>query len=225
MLIPAALTSFFAGITEPIDFTYLFAAPVLWIIYSLLSATMNTVMFIFGSIDMAAENWIPLWANHWQTFLVQFTVGIIFAILTFFIFKFMIVKFDYATPGREKDDEDVHLLNKKEYQAKKESAASSTTTTSPANNGKEVDPYIERATAFLDLLGGSSNIKEISSCATRLRVTVVDPAKLGSDAQFRAAKAISVVHHNQAIQIIVGLDVAQVLEAMQELRKQDSKQD
>ena len=233
LLIPAALTSFFAGITEPIDFTYLFAAPILWVIYSLLSATMNTIMFslgvvgnfIFGSIDMAAENWIPLWANHWQTFLVQFIVGIIFAILTFFIFKFMIVKFDYATPGREKDDEDVHLLNKKEYQAKKESASSATTTARPSENEKETDPYVERATAFLDLLGGSSNIKEISSCATRLRVTVADPDKMGSDAQFKAAKAINVVHHGKAIQVIVGLDVAQVLEAMQELRKQDNKQD
>ncbi|MBI0120818.1 MULTISPECIES: alpha-glucoside-specific PTS transporter subunit IIBC [Lactobacillus] len=231
LLIPAALTSFFAGITEPIDFTYLFAAPVLWVIYSLLSATMNTIMFslgvvgnfIFGSIDMAAENWIPLWANHWQTFLVQFTVGIIFAILTFFIFKFMIVKFDYATPGREKDDEDVHLLNKKEYQAKKESAAAATITAQPVKKEKETDPYIERATAFLDLLGGSSNIKEISSCATRLRVTVADPDKMGSDAQFKAAKAVNVVHHGKAVQIIVGLDVAQVLEAMQELRKQDNK--
>ncbi|MCX0291039.1 alpha-glucoside-specific PTS transporter subunit IIBC [Lactobacillus kullabergensis] len=231
LLIPAALTSFFAGITEPIDFTYLFAAPVLWVIYSLLSATMNTIMFslgvvgnfIFGSIDMAAENWIPLWANHWQTFLVQFTVGIIFAILTFFIFKFMIVKFDYATPGREKDDEDVHLLNKKEYQAKKESAAAATITAQPVKKEKETDPYIERATAFLDLLGGSSNIKEISSCATRLRVTVADPDKMGSDAQFKADKAVNVVHHGKAVQIIVGLDVAQVLEAMQELRKQDNK--
>lgn len=233
LLIPAALTSFFAGITEPIDFTYLFAAPVLWIIYSLLSATMNTIMFsfgvvgnfIFGSIDMAAENWIPLWANHWQTFLVQFTIGIIFAILTFFIFKFMIVKFDYATPGREKDDEDVHLLNKKEYQAKKESAAGATTTAQLSKKEKETDPYVERATAFLDLLGGSSNIKELSSCATRLRVTVADPNKMGSDAQFKAAKAVNVVHHGKAIQVIVGLDVAQVLEAMQELRKQDNKQD
>ncbi|KJY55566.1 PTS Glc IIBC [Lactobacillus kimbladii] len=233
LLIPAALTSFFAGITEPIDFTYLFAAPILWVIYSLLSATMNTIMFsfgvvgnfIFGSIDMAAENWIPLWANHWQTFLVQFTIGIIFAILTFFIFKFMIIKFDYATPGREKDDEDVHLLNKKEYQAKKESASSATTTARPSKNEKETDPYVERATAFLDLLGGSSNIKELSSCATRLRVTVADPNKMGSDAQFKSAKAVNVVHHGKAIQVIVGLDVAQVLEAMQELRKQDNKQD
>ncbi|WEV70786.1 alpha-glucoside-specific PTS transporter subunit IIBC [Lactobacillus sp. ESL0785] len=228
LLIPAALTSFFAGITEPIDFTYLFAAPVLWIVYSVLAATMNTVMFslgvvgnfTLGGIDMAAENWIPLWANHWQTYLVQFAVGIVFAIITFFVFKFMIEKFNYATPGREEDDEEVHLLNKKEYEAKKADQDQAASTDSA-----ETDPYIVRATAFLDLLGGSSNIKELSSCATRLRVSVKDPDKLGSDAQFKASKAINVVHHGKAIQVIVGLDVAQVLEAMQELRKNDISQD
>ncbi len=81
----------------------------------------------------------------------------------------------------------------------------------------ESDPYIARAQAYLELLGGSSNIEEISSCATRLRVTVKDPDKLGSDAQFKANKAVNVVHHGKAIQVIVGLDVAQVLERMQAL--------
>lgn len=224
LLIPAALTSFLAGITEPIDFTYLFAAPVLWIIYSLLSATMNTIMFSLGvvgnmtggAIDIAAENWIPLWNNHWQTYLVEFLVGIVFAVITFFVFKIMIEKFNYITPGREDDDEDVHLLNKKEYQAKKAKQQAQT-----SGNAVESDPYITRATAFLDLLGGSANITELSSCATRLRVSVKDPAKMGSDDQFKEAKAINVVHHGKAIQVIVGLDVAQVLEAMQELMKND----
>lgn len=225
LLIPAALTSFFAGITEPIDFTYLFAAPALWIVYSILAATMNTVMFsfgvvgnfIFGSIDMAAENWIPLWANHWQTYMVQFAVGIIFAFLTFFVFKLMIERFDYVTPGREEDSEDVHLLDKSEYQAKKAIPKSETSNGQSSGN----DPYIDRATAFLDLLGGQENIAELTSCATRLRVSVKDPDKLATDAQFKEAKAINVVHHGKAIQVIVGLDVAQVLEAMQELIKSD----
>lgn len=225
LLIPAALTSFFAGITEPIDFTYLFAAPALWIVYSILAATMNTVMFsfgvvgnfIFGSIDMAAENWIPLWANHWQTYMVQFAVGIIFAFLTFFVFKLMIERFDYVTPGREEDSEDVHLLDKSEYQAKKAIPKFETSNGQSSGN----DPYIDRATAFLDLLGGQENIAELTSCATRLRVSVKDPDKLATDAQFKEAKAINVVHHGKAIQVIVGLDVAQVLEAMQELIKSD----
>lgn len=217
LLIPAALTAVLAGVTEPVDFTYLFAAPVLWIIYSVLSATMNTIMWGFGlrgnmtdgAIGIASMNWIPLWQNHWQTYVMQFIVGIIFAIITFFIFKEMIKKFNYVTPGREADDEEVHLLNKKEYKAKK--AAQN------AEQENAGDPYIGRATAYLDLLGGASNIAELSSCATRLRVTVNDPDKVGNDAQFRAAKAVSVVRHGKALQVIVGLDVPQVLESIQGL--------
>ncbi|GFZ27401.1 alpha-glucoside-specific PTS transporter subunit IIBC [Lactobacillus corticis] len=222
LLIPAALTSALAGITEPVDFTYLFAAPLLWIIYSLLSATMNTIMNAFGlvgnmtdgAIGIAAQNWIPLWANHWKVYVMEFIVGIAFAILTFFIFKIMIEKNNYITPGREADDEDVHLLNKKEYKEKKAAQAEA-----------ESDPYIGRARAYLELLGGADNIEELSSCATRLRVTVADPNKLGSDAQFRANKAVNVVHHGKAIQVIVGLDVAQVLEKMQGIIKDQSGKD
>lgn len=219
MLIPAALTSVLAGITEPIDFTYLFAAPVLWVVYSVLSATMNTVMWAFGlrgfmsdgAIGIASMNWIPLWPNHWKTYVMEFIVGIIFGIITYFVFKIMIEKFNYITPGREADDQDVHLLSKKEYKAKKAAEAA----------GKDAnDPYIERATAYLELLGGPSNITELSSCATRLRVSVADPNKVASDAAFKANKAVNVVHHGKAIQVIVGLDVPQVLDEMNTLMQQ-----
>lgn len=219
LLIPAALTSVLAGITEPIDFTYLFAAPVLWVVYSVLSATMNTVMWAFGlrgfmsdgAIGIASMNWIPLWPNHWKTYVMEFIVGIIFGIITYFVFKIMIEKFNYITPGREADDQDVHLLSKKEYKAKKAAEAA----------GKDAnDPYIERATAYLELLGGPSNITELSSCATRLRVSVADPNKVASDAAFKANKAVNVVHHGKAIQVIVGLDVPQVLDEMNTLMQQ-----
>lgn len=217
LLIPAGLTSFLAGITEPVDFTYLFAAPVLWIIYSILAATMNTIMWCFGlrgnitdgAIGIAAQNWIPLWQNHWHVYMMEFIVGLIFAVITFFIFKIMIEKFNYVTPGREADDQDVHLLNKKEYKEKK-----------AAEKAGESDPYTARAKAYLELLGGPNNIEELSSCATRLRVTVKDPSKMGSDAEFKANKAVNVVHHGKAIQVIVGLDVPQVLEHMQTLMEQ-----
>lgn len=220
LMIPTALTAVLAGVTEPVDFTYLFAAPVLWVIYSVLSATMNTVMWCLGlrgnmtdgAIGIAAQNWIPLWQNHWQTYVMEFIVGIIFAVITFFIFKFMILKFNYITPGREADDEEVHLLNKKEYKEKKAEEKQ-------ARNSN--NPYEVRAEAYLQLLGGSQNIEEISSCATRLRVTVKDPKQVGTDGQFRANKAVSVVRHGKAIQVIVGLDVTQVLEKMQALMDQE----
>ena len=81
-------------------------------------------------------------------------------------------------------------------------------------------PYIARATAYLDLLGGASNITELSSCATRLRVSVADPSKVTPDSQFKANKAVNVVHHGKALQVIVGLDVPQVLDEMTQLMQQ-----
>lgn len=219
LLIPAALTSVLAGITEPIDFTYLFAAPVLWVVYSVMSATMNTVMYAFGlrgfmsdgAISIASQNWLPLWEHHWKIYVMQFIVGIIFGIITYFVFKIMIEKFNYITPGREADDQDVKLINKKEYKQKMAAKEA----------GKDAsDPYIARATAYLDLLGGASNITELSSCATRLRVSVADPSKVAPDSEFKANKAVNVVHHGKAIQVIVGLDVPQVLDKMNDLIKQ-----
>lgn len=180
LLIPAALTSVLAGITEPIDFTYLFAVPALWVFYSVMSATMNTVMYLFG-------------------------------IITYFVFKIMIEKFNYITPGREADDEDAKLINKKQYKQKMAAKAA----------GKDAnDPYIARATAYLDLLGGASKITELSSCATRLRVSVADPSKVAPDSQFKANKAVNVVHHGKAIQVIEGLDVPQVLDEMNQLMQE-----
>ena len=115
----------------------------------------------------------------------------------------MIQHFNYATPGREAEGEDTVLINKKEYKEK--------TGNNPSN------PYIERAQAYLEGLGGSGNIEDMTSCATRLRVTVKDPEKIASDSMFKANKAVGVVRHGKAIQVIVGLDVAQVLEKMQDL--------
>lgn len=220
LLIPAALTSVFAGITEPIDFTYLFAAPLLWVVYSLLAATMNTTMWLFGLrgqfgsgfIMFVSQNWLPLWNNYWKVYVLQFIIGIIFGIITYYVFKILILKKNYITPGREADDEAVKLINKKQYKEKK-----------AQQKLNEKDPYIARATAYLELLGGASNITELSSCATRLRVTVDNPDKVGTDSEFRANKAVSVVRHGKAIQVIVGLDVPQVLDEMSTMMNSSSK--
>ena len=220
LMIPAGLTSFFAGITEPVEFTFLFVAPALWFVHSFLAATMDATMYSFGVvgqltngvIDAASENWIPLWQNHWQTWVTQIIIGLIFAVIYFFVFKLLIQKFDLKTPGREDDNEDVKLLKKKDYEAKKAQGQKDNT------KGKNVnDPYIQRASEYLQELGGSENIEEITSCATRLRVTVKDESKVATDSEFKASKAVSVVHHGKAIQVIVGSDVAQVLEKMEDL--------
>ncbi|TLF42466.1 PTS alpha-glucoside transporter subunit IICB [Lacticaseibacillus zeae] len=214
LLIPAVLTGMLAGITEPVEFTFLFAAPLLWFVHAFLAATMDAIMFAVGVvgefsgglIGWASENWIPLWQHQWKTYLLQIAIGIVFVVIYYLAFKYLILKFKLVTPGREPEDQAAKLMTKKEYKAAKAAEKNSVT-----------DPYTQRAIAYLSALGGSENIKEITSCATRLRVTVNDEAKVAPDAEFKANKAVNVVHHGKALQVIVGLDVPQVLEKIQGL--------
>lgn len=224
LLIPAWLTAIMAGITEPVEFTFLFAAPVLWLVHSLLAATMDALMFALGVvgefstglIGWVSENWLPLWQYHWTTYITQIVVGLIFVAIYYFSFTILIRRFNFATPGREPDDEDTKLINKKQYnELKGKNQQSATTDETATPDSANDDPYMARARAYLKDLGGVNNIAEMTSCATRLRVTVNDPEKVASDAEFRANKAVSVVRHGQALQVIVGLDVPQVLESMQ----------
>ncbi|UZD27677.1 alpha-glucoside-specific PTS transporter subunit IIBC (plasmid) [Lacticaseibacillus paracasei] len=224
LLIPAWLTAVLAGITEPVEFTFLFAAPVLWFVHSFLAATMDALMyacgvvgeFSLGLIGFVSENWLPLWANHWGTYIIQIVIGLMFVAIYYFSFSFLIRRFNFATPGREAGDEETKLINKKEYKALKSKGSDK----SSQSNAKQ-DPYSERARAYLADLGGAKNIVEMTSCATRLRVTVHDPSVVASDADFKANKAVGVVRHGEALQVIVGLDVPQVLESMTTLMGED----
>lgn len=217
LLIPAVLTGMFAGITEPVEFTFLFAAPLLWFVHAFLAATMDAIMFAVGVvgefsgglIGWVSENWIPLWNHQWKTYLLQIAIGLVFVAIYYVAFKYLILKFNFVTPGREPEDQNAKLMTKKEYKEAKEAEKSAHSVAS--------DPYTQRAIAYLSALGGPDNIKEMTSCATRLRVTVNDETKVAPDAEFKANKAVNVVHHGKALQVIVGLDVPQVLEKIQGL--------
>lgn len=217
ILIPATLTAVLVGITEPLEFTFLFVAPPLFIVHSLLAATMAAVMFVFGVvgdmggglIDLFAKNWIPLGANHWQTYVVQLVIGLSFTAIYFFLFKFLIVKFNFATPGRESDDEEVKLYTKKDYKEKQKSLGED-----PIYSKQQI-----QAANFLENLGGVENIKEVTNCATRLRVSVVDAGLLQEDAYFKKSGAHGVVRNGNAIQVIVGLDVPLVRDEFEQLLK------
>lgn len=107
LLIPASLTAILTSITEPFEFTFLFVAPVLFVIYALISATMNTLMYSLGVSDnfnaglfeWISQNWIPLFHNHWPTYLLQITIAIIFVFIYFFVFKLLIERYNFATPA------------------------------------------------------------------------------------------------------------------------------
>ena len=108
LLVPATLTAVVVGITEPLEFTFLFIAPYLFVIHALLAPTMDTIMYGFGVVgnmgggllDFIATNWIPLGQNHWLTYVAQVVIGLIFSGIYFVVFRYLILKFDIPLPGR-----------------------------------------------------------------------------------------------------------------------------
>ena len=131
---------------------------------------------------------------------MQIAVGLCFTAIYFVVFRALILKFDYATPGRTADDVEDKLFSKAEYKAKKEME----------DMGLADNALAIRAKVFLDSLGGPDNIKEVTNCATRLRVTVADPDKVAPVGKFTKAGAFGLVKNGKAVQVIVGLSVPQV---------------
>ena len=220
LLIPATLTAVVAGITEPLEFTFLFIAPYLFVLHAVLSATMDTLMYGFGVvgnfggglIDFLATNWIPLGKTHWMVYVIQITIGIIFIIIYYFLFRYLILKFDIPLPGRNKDEE-LKLFSKQDYKNKKADTAT--------QQQKPQDIYMEKATYYLEGLGGKDNIKDVTNCATRLRLTVNDLELVKDNAYFiENQMAHGVVKSGKNVQVIVGTTVTSVREAFEELIEQ-----
>ena len=214
LMIPATLTAVLTGITEPLEFTFLFISPFLFAVHALLDATLQALAFTFGIvgdfgggiINWVFLNWLPLGYYHWPTYLTQVILGLVFMVIWFLVFVFLIRRFDMKTPGREDDDEETKLYSKDDYLTKKDSTVDTNKSAT-----------MVQAEKYLALMGGAANIADVTNCATRLRVTVKDEAKLGSEAAFKAAGAHGLVHSGKAVQVIVGLDVPYVRDDFESL--------
>ena len=209
LLIPITLTAIFCGVTEPIEFTFLFVAPVLFVVHALLAATLSTTMYLAGivgihsggAIEMASLNWIPLMGNHWKQYLLLLVSGLAFTGIYFVVFKFLIQKFDFKTPGREDDDE-IKFGSKEEFREKK---------------GSKQDQKIEFAQLILEGLGGKDNIEDVTNCATRLRVNVKDETLCKDDPYFKSIGAHGCSVNGKSFQVIIGLKVAGVRDDFESL--------
>ena len=205
LLISAALTSMLTGITEPLEFTFLFVAPAMYVVHCIYAGLSYMLMHILnvgvgmtfsgGLIDLtlfgimqgnAKTNWI------WIVI-----VGIGYFLLYYFTFYFMITKMNLKTPGREEDDEETKLYNRSDFKAK--------TGVGPDGSAPAVSDPV--SACILEGLGGKANISDVDCCATRLRVTVLDADKV-SDATLKASGASGVVHKGNGIQVIYGPQVA-----------------
>lgn len=212
LLVPITLTAIVCGVTEPIEFTFLFVAPPLFIVHAVLAGILAMVMnaigvvgvFSGGLIEMASLNFIPLMANHWQAYLMALVVGLCFTFIWFVVFRFLIVKFNFQTPGREDDDEDVTFHSKAEYREAKGAGAAA------AAGVDASDPYAVTAAKVLELLGGPDNIEDVTNCVTRLRVTVKDETLVADDSDFKAIGTSGCAKNGRAMQVIIGLKVPKV---------------
>ena len=210
LLIPATFTAVIAGITEPLEFTYIFVSPILFAVKAIIDATMATTMYIFGVtgnfggglLEFLALNWIPLFNSHAGVYFKQILIGIIFFFIYFVAFKFMIEKLNIATPGR--GGSATKLYSKDDVRGKQEGNQSNV-------NSQDFDG-LSKPEKYIYLLGGKDNISYVTNCATRLRVKVNDVNKVASDDDFRDLGATGVVRNGNSLQVIIGLSVQNLKE-------------
>ncbi|ELE2370699.1 PTS sugar transporter subunit IIB, partial [Escherichia coli] len=206
-------TAMLVGITEPLEFTFLFISPLLFAVHAVLAASMSTVMYLFGVVGnmggglidhVLPQNWIPMFSNHADMMLTQIAIGLCFTLLYFVVFRTLILQFNMCTPGRE--DAEVKLYSKAEYKASRGQ-------TTAAEPKKELD----QAAGILQALGGVGNISSINNCATRLRIALHDMSQTLDDEVFKKLGAHGVFRSGDAIQVIIGLHVSQLREQLDSL--------
>lgn len=201
LLMSAALTSMLTGITEPLEFTFLFVAPLLYGIHCVLAGAAYMLMHIFGVgvgmtfsggfIDMFLFGILQGNAKtHWIWIVI---VGIVYFVVYYFLFSFLIVKMDLKTPGRD-DNEEVKLYRRSDVDAKKKGGAS---------DGASAGAEDEVSRQICMGLGGKKNISDVDCCATRLRCTVYK-SELVNDAMLKGTGASGVVHKGNGVQVIYG---------------------
>ena len=215
LLLGAALTSILTGITEPLEFTFLFVAPLLYVIHCVLAGLSYMLMHILGVgvgmtfsggfIDLtlfgilqgnAKTNWVQiLW------------VGAIYFVVYYFLFGFLIRKFNYKTPGREDVEGEVKLYTRADYNAKRAKEDSA--------GVAEEKSAVSLAAQIVESLGGAGNIKNLDSCATRLRVTVSDPSAVSEEGLKRAG-ALGVIKKGEGVQVIYGPRVTVIKSEVEE---------
>ena len=204
LLLSASLTCIATGITEPIEFSFLFVAPLLFVVQVILAGSAYMIAhmldiavgltFSGGLLDFFLFG--ILQGNDKTSWMLVIPVGIVYFFLYYFIFKFLIKKLDLKTPGREDDDVETKLYTKADVNVRKENQTD-------ASENDSVSEAITRG------LGGKKNISDIDCCATRLRCTVED-ASLVNDAVLRSTGASGVIHKGKGVQIIYGPNVTVV---------------
>ena len=193
MMIATALATFLTGVTEPIEYMFMFIATPLYLVYALVQGAafamadiVNLRVHSFGSIEFLTRTPLAINAGLGMDIINFIWVTVLFGFIMYFIANFMIKKFNYATPGRNGNYENVD--------GSSESSSAGETKVAEAS----------QAVNIINLLGGRANIVDVDACMTRLRVTVQDAEKVGTEAQWKAEGAMGLVMKGQGVQAIYG---------------------
>ena len=209
LFLSAALTAMLTGITEPLEFTFLFVAPMLYVIHSIFAGLAYMLMHILGvGVGMTFSGGLidltlfgALQGNAKTNWLMIPLVGVFYFIVYYLLFRFLIRKRNYLTPGREVgESDDVKLYTRADYNEKKTNARASSRETSQL---------------ILEGLGGRDNVATLDCCATRLRVSVKDP-ELVNDARLRESGASGIIRRGSGVQIVYGPQVSVIKSELEE---------
>lgn len=193
MMIATALATFLTGVTEPIEYMFMFVATPLYLVYSVVQGAAFAMADIvhlrvhsFGSIEFLTRTPLAINAGLGMDIINFIWVTALFAVIMYFIANFMIQKFNYATPGRNGNYENAEGSSESEAAGESKVAEAS------------------QAVNIINLLGGRANIVDVDACMTRLRVTVKDAEKVGTEEQWKAEGAMGLVMKGQGVQAIYG---------------------
>ena len=223
MFISAALAVFLTGVTEPLEYMFMFVAVPLYIVYAIMQGLafasadlINLRVHSFGNIELLTRSPMAIKAGLGQDIFNFVWVSLLFAVVMYFIANFMIKKFNLATPGRNGNYDGVDL----------EGNGSSDSGSATTADGK-ADPN-SQVVKIVNLLGGRENISDVDACMTRLRVTVKDGDKVGSEEAWKQVGAMGLIVKGTGVQAVYGpkadilkSDVQDLLDSGVEIPKVD----
>ena len=214
ILVPAIVASVVCGITEPLEFLFMFTHPGLFLLYAVLSSCLAMTMNFFGIVgifsggfmEMAAFNFIPLMRTHAGAYLLALGIGLAFSVIFFVSFRALILIYDLKTPGRED-----HVANRAAIDRLTDSGFAKKQSPNDEVNSRSDQDHV-LAERVIQLLGGVGNIVGATNCATRLRVEVADPSIVADNASFVAVGAKGLIITGKTAQVIIGISVPRVKE-------------
>lgn len=189
----AAIAVFLTGVTEPIEFMFMFISPILYVVYAVIAGLgfaiadiINLRVHAFGFIELVTRSPLMINAGLTKDLINFIIVAVVFFFLNYFVFSFLIKKFKIATPGRMGN-----YIDNEDENANK-----------PSSNSKA--SMDELAVKAIELLGGKENIVDVDACMTRLRVTVKEIEKVGDEKAWKDNKALGLIVKDKGVQAIYG---------------------